>query len=150
MVNGFVLWCLVTASMPAVAADAAQSRCRALAEPRERLACWDQMYPPTASEPMAVIDAQAAFGLSAGERLKREGRLDEVPDRLSLTITAVSIAAEGRRQVTLDNGQLWLLPPATIRDRVAAGDQIEIRTAALGSFLLRTQAGVDVRARRVR
>ncbi len=73
-----------------------------------------------------------------------------MPDRISATVTAIALERDRRRRITLEDGQVWLLPPATTRDRVEVGDRVEIRTAALGSFMLRTEAGIDVRARRVR
>jgi hypothetical protein len=136
-----------------VAADGDAERCRAIAAPGDRLACWDALYPPTATNPTpaaAPVDARAAFGLTAGQRLERERRAEDVPDRIDATVTAVALERDRRRRITLEDGQVWLLPPATTRDRVDEGDRVEIRKAALGSFLLRTEAGIDVRARRVR
>jgi hypothetical protein len=127
--------------------------CRALADPAERLACWDRLYPPTASNATpatAAVDERAAFGLTSGQRLEREGRAEDVPDRIEATVTMIALERDRRRRITLEDGQVWLLPPATTRERIDVGDRVAIRKAALGSFLLRTANGIDVRAKRVR
>jgi hypothetical protein len=146
---------VICMALPAagIAAEGDAERCRAIAAPSERLACWDEIYPPTAADPAAAatpVDARGAFGLTAGQRLEREGRAENVPDRIEATVTMIALERDRRRRVTLEDGQVWLLPPATTRERIDVGDRVAIRKAALGSFLLRTRNGIDVRAKRVR
>lgn len=149
-----VLLLAMLASAPAFAADA-DAECPSIADPAARLACWDRLHPPVAAgagaAPVAAApSAREAFGLTAGQRLQREGRGDEAPEQISATVASVTLQRDRRRRVEFEDGQVWVLPAAGSRDRVEPGDRVEIRQAALGSYLLRTEAGIDVRAKRVR
>lgn len=141
------------------AADLA--RCRALAVPAERLACYDAIVdgafpppppaPPVAANPVtvpagSVAPAAAAvapptpedlFGLdpARSDARVREaagiGRVEELP----LRVTEVRRDATGKAVLAFDNGQAWAQLDST-SVRLAPGDAVVIRRAAFGSFLL--------------
>lgn len=129
--------------------------CAALADPDARLACYDRAFPPAvarAQDPAAT--QRRDFGLSGVEREERQAARGVVPapalDRIRGKVTALRIAADGRRMVELDNDQLWLLTEGSTRGRIELGDEVTVRAAALSSFMLVTKGGAGLRARRVR
>lgn len=151
--TGIGLVLLACLSPAAAHADDASHRCASTPLPAQRLACYDAAFPP----PPAVREVTAAqavrdFGLTRpAVPLANPGQpVDEVdPDRITGRVTDVVHAGGGRRTVVLENGQRWSLEPGTV-GHIATGDTVELRKGALGAFLLRTQAGVSIRARRAR
>ncbi|KAB7762399.1 hypothetical protein CKY51_21440 [Xanthomonas maliensis] len=117
--------------------------CAEVAGSAARLACYDAAFPPT----QAAIAAEAAV---------QQGRFGRAPvvstatvERISASVRDVSYLRDGSRSVLLDNQQRWLLTEPGGRGPLVPGEQVEIRKAALGSYLLITHAGVALRARRV-
>lgn len=127
--------------------------CAASPHPATRLACYDRAFPP-APEVRDAAAAQAVqeFGLARpAEPLRNPGQTSEEadPDRIEARVTHVDHGGGGRRTVTLENGQRWSLEAGSMGP-IAAGDTVQLRKGALGSYLLRTQSGVNLRARRQR
>lgn len=146
--------------MGATAAEpSAKSRsCAAVADPTERLACYDAASPPAGDARAALVDLEAErikalrdFGLNKVQmRVREPERMRDVsPDRIEAKVARVSYRGTGERVITLDNGQTWLLTEVTSKGRLQVGDQIVVRTAALGSFMLLTPGRVPLRARRI-
>lgn len=133
--------------------------CAAVADPGERLACYDRAFPPAAGARSGVGDLQARrkeavenFGLNPRQLFERQpDELREVePDRIQGVVSGILERETGERVVTLEGGQSWLLTEVTSRDRLGKGDQVTIRKAALGSYVLLTPTRVPLRARRLR
>ena len=127
--------------------------CATTSDPAQRLACYDAAFPP----PPAVREAAATravkdFGLARpAAPLANPGQpAREVdPDRVEGRVTEVVHGGGGRRAVVLDNGQRWSVEAGSTGP-IRAGDTVQLRKGALGAFLLRTEAGISLRARRVR
>lgn len=132
------------------AADDDARACAAIAEPSARLACYDAVYPP--SQPQRTVSAEDRFGLSGLSREQQRAALGlpAPPDRIEARIVALTLARDRRRLLTLDNGQRWVVPPEASNDRLAVGDRVEIRDAALSAHRLVTPQGIAIRAKRVR
>ncbi len=145
------------------------AECLGVTDDAERLACYD-------AAARSLVDARDTGELVAVERddvreLEREsfglslsgvGRLvsqlsplggeaepEEALDRVQLTIESVSEYAPGKRRFVFQNGQVWdqLAPDRIYLPRDPSGIEVEIRSASLGSFLMRVN-GVDLRVRR--
>jgi hypothetical protein len=52
--------------------------------------------------------------------------------------------------VTLENGQVWTQIQVDVRARIAVGDTVTIKKAALGSHMLVTASRYATRVRRVK
>ena len=122
--------------------------------------------------PALVVAALAVFGCispraSAGEDSPRgvpqpppgegwtreEARKEErVPSLtvIAATVVQLSVRSNGRFIVTLDNGTVWSQSQNKSDVRVAVGDNITLKKASLGSYLLVTRDGVSTRVKRDR
>lgn len=151
---GFGLCILLLPPCSALAAPGAPHPCASKTAPAQRLACYDRAFPPQANAAEATVhSAERAvvdeFGLSRAQI--READPERAgPTAITARITSISALGKGRRVLSLDNGQTWVLTEATARGRLANGDPVTIRSAALGSFMLLTEAGVALRVRRLR
>lgn len=132
--------------------------CASVVDPAERLACYDAAFPPADNVRIGTETAEAQraralqeFGLSGVQKQAREPKQvrDLRPDRIEATITSIFSNPTGERIVNLDNGQLWLLPEVTSKGRLAKGDLVVIRTAAMGTYMLVTPSRIALRAKRL-
>lgn len=118
--------------------------CARIAAPDDRLACYDALaHRPTApAAPRAAADGAQNFGLSpVQQHLTSAG-----PQTIQARIASISSNRTGTAVILLDSGQSW-----TVEDddgRLSAGDEVTIKHAALGSFLLLTNANHRYRVRR--
>jgi hypothetical protein len=152
--------------------------CAAIAAPDARLACYDTLAhrpvekiphaaaatpasvapAPTAAAPAtaAAAPAQAPataapnpadpknFGLTPAQ----QQTTDLGPKAIAAHISIVSANQAGQTTVVLDSGQTW-----TVMDndgRLASGDAVTIKRAALGSFLMMTPSNHSYRVRRIK
>lgn len=147
------------ATVQTAAADAAGHPCAGVPQAEARLACYDRAFPPAVGADTSIMDLEDRrqqglrdFGLSRQQMREQDPeRMNiDAPDRVQARIVRVGAAAEGRRTVTLDNDQMWLLTESTSRGRLEPGAPVVVREAALGSFMLVTESGVALRARRIR
>ena len=131
-------------------------QCASVVNPDERLICYDTAFPPGAGVQSAVSAEEKRrkgvedFGLNRLQLRARSPELmqDVLPDRIESTVTRVSTNADGKRVVTLGNGQVWLLIEPSGKGWLKQGDSVVIREAALSSYMLVTPGGVALRARR--
>jgi hypothetical protein len=106
----------------------------------------------------ATVAAPAAstpsddFGLTEAAKRAREPEesRQKRPESISAAVARVARQPAGELVVTLENGQVWTQLQADPRARVAVGDTVTIKTAALGSFLLVTTNRYATRVRRVK
>lgn len=139
-------------------ASAAEHRCATLADAVARLACYDRIFPPLIEAERASAagksteELKAEFGLSVREVEERKPDAERAQriDRIEAKVSSVRNIQGGQRVVSLDNGQVWQLTEGGSKGPLSAGDDITIRRALMGSFILVTQGGVGLRARRVR
>ena len=161
------LLCAGTATA-AVADDIA--RCAAIAAAEARLACYDALaarrttgaaprapaVAPSAAAPSSAASSPApaaitmpsapgradSFGLNPAQ-LHRE---PAGPAAIQAIVSALTATRDGRTILGLDNGQTWVIDEPDVR--VAVGDEVTIKRAALGSFLLLGPSRHSYRVRR--
>ncbi|HSC07164.1 MAG TPA: hypothetical protein VLD59_10090 [Steroidobacteraceae bacterium] len=96
----------------------------------------------TAAAATATTSSAAdKFGYSRGmspEEVDQQNKSDKAKelDEISATVTQVVTQPRGELIVTLDNGQVWAQKVADSRLRLKAGDQVKIRSGALGAYYL--------------
>jgi hypothetical protein len=84
---------------------------------------------------------------------REEARKEERVPSLTViqaTVVQLSMRSSGRFIVTLDNGTVWSQSQNKSDVRVAIGDNITLKKASLGSYLLVTRDGVSTRVKRDR
>ena len=129
--------------------------CAAIADPDERLACYDAAFGAPRVDP-AVEERRAVeeFGLSETEKQQRDpakaAKAAAEPKRIEAGVVKLSFGANGERIVSLDNGQVWVTTESGIRGNINVGDKVAVRKAALGTHMLITAARVPLRVKRVR
>jgi len=111
--------------------------------------------PGTASATPAapvLIDPVAEFGLSESQKRAQnpERAKDVSPDSITANVAEVGRQPTGGLVVTLENGQVWAQSESLTKARVAPGDEVTIRKATLGSYMLVAPNKVSMRVRRVR
>jgi hypothetical protein len=75
-------------------------------------------------------------GNIAREDLDKQKAKEEESGALTAKVSAVSALPNGGLVVTLDNGQVWQQKTADRGMHIKAGDQVTIKHAMMGSFLL--------------
>ncbi len=141
----------------AVAGPQQSHACAAVLEADARLACYDKAFPPSAGAQSETVDLEVRrkqavenYGFSERQLFERnpeQGKVD--PDHIRATVKGVAERSRGERVVTLENGQVWMLTEGTSRGRLRSGDQVTIRNAALGTYMLVTPSGIALRAKRL-
>lgn len=148
---------LLITTLPAAGAEPTHD-CAAIEDGGARLACYDAAFPPAGKSQGAIQQDDAApasawqeFGLSEADLRQRDPeRARRVLASIEASVTKAQRRSDGSIVLTLDNGQAWLQLERTQAVRLSPGDRIEIRRAALGSYLLVTPARAMIRVRRVR
>jgi len=164
--------------IPAVGLAADASHCVTIADSAARLACYDTAYGrgaensapaaesasrAPADKPAAeaagaaaataiTVDPVAEFGLSESQKRAQnpERAKDVAPESITETVATVGRTAAGGLLVTLESGQQWAQAETLTKARVAPGDEVTIRKATLGSYMMVAPNKVAVRVRRVR
>ena len=158
-------WVLLPLAFAVLSAQAAggdaPQRCAGIGDDRSRLACYDAIFrkpaasaastavPPAAGTASAPANPETDFGLTEAAKRARDPQ-QEMLESITGTVAAVGRRPTGELIVTLENGQVWTQVTVDQRARVAAGDTVTIRKAALGSHLLETQSRYATRVRRVK
>lgn len=146
--------CLVTTTT----VSATESHpCASVVDPNERLACYDEAFPPAVNARAAeTSEAKRArqlqeFGLSGVQQRARETEQEREarPDQIEAKISTIYSSSTGERIVTLENGQLWMLTEVSTKGYLRIGDTVVIRKAAMGSFMLVTPGKIALRAKRI-
>jgi hypothetical protein len=132
------------------AAFKAVTDCRAMSDPTARLACYDdavsKLDQAEASGQVVVLDRAAAkevkrqaFGFSIPSiSLFSKGDKEEEVDRLTDTLKSARERADHRWVFTLSDGQVWRqIDTSQFVNDPKAGDSVEIKRAALGSYVLK-------------
>jgi hypothetical protein len=158
----------------AMGSDSAQ-QCSGIDDDRERLACYDAIFrattgtpsgtsvdssvaAPVAAVPAAAAAATAAarpqedFGLTEAAKRARdpEKAKEDMLESITGVVAAVDRRPAGELIVTLADGQVWVQLSVDRRARVAVGDTVTVKKAALGSHLLVTANRYATRVRRVK
>ncbi len=72
----------------------------------------------------------------------------QLPESLVATVRAVIRRPNGAHVITLDNGQVWTETSLDPSFRVAVGEQVRIKRAAMGTYLLSTPSNRSTRVAR--
>lgn len=130
---------LISLSSAVLSADSA-GKCAEIAAPVDRLACYDKAFPPVVKGDVAAV----GFGLSAKKEEKAE------PVKVEAKITAVSTMRDGKRLITLDNGQVWRETEAKPMVIIKKNVPITVREAVLGTYMLVISDNIALRVKRVK
>jgi hypothetical protein len=89
----------------------------------------------------ATSSAADKFGYSGGmspEEVDQQRKSEKAQglEEISATVRELSTQPRGEWIVTLDNGQVWAQKAADGRFRLKIGDQVKIRSGALGAYYL--------------
>lgn len=160
---------ILVACLSAESSRAADVRdCVGIPDDAERLACYDAALgrvagqaavapaatdrAATATGTAVVVDPVAEFGLTDAQKRAQdpERARQALPDSITGTVSSASRQPTGELVVTLESGQVWTQAEVLTKARVAPGDVVTIRKAALGSYVMVTANRVAMRVRRVR
>lgn len=138
--------------------------CRAIADPAERLACYDKqagaLLDATSKGDVAVVDKsevrkarKSLFGFAMPKIpfFSGDDTADVVSDTLESTIKSANGIGYGKfRMVIAEGNAVWETTEAyaTMREP-RAGDKIVIKRGPLGSYMLRIGSNRGVKGRRV-
>jgi hypothetical protein len=89
-----------------------------------------------ASTAQSATDKFGYKGTLAREDIDKKKETEEASGALTAKITQVAAQPQGGLIVTLDNGQVWQQKTADLGMHIKVGDQVTIKHAVLGSFLL--------------
>jgi hypothetical protein len=133
----------------AASPTAAFMACAGEKDDARRLACFDaavaeartQPAPPAAAVAVAAaptLTKEEKFGLRGDLKQEKAKQAPELVELESVTGKVTKLAAKphGQLIVTLDNGQVWYEIQANTGLRVKVGDQVTIKSGALGSYSL--------------
>jgi hypothetical protein len=152
-------------SLPAIAAHAAEAGgtiagCRTLRDDAARLACYDRLPDPAAAAPAraaaatqavapaiaaapapapAAATAEQRFGISELQQARAEQAKVPPKDELKelrARVATVQRMGQGGLRLTLANGQAWYQISPSEKIEVAVGEEIVIKPASFGSYLL--------------
>jgi len=137
---------LTAASNQAISAPDSH-RCSSINSDSERLACYDKAFGTPAAPPNSA-PPKPEFGLPAKKAYP--GVEDKKDSEIRAAVSSVTRQRDGKFVVTLDNGQTWQQSEIDSRVGLEVGDTVNVRRAALGSYLLSNEDGIATRVKRVR
>jgi hypothetical protein len=122
----------------------------------QRLSCFDALALRAAvpSAP-AAVNPEKSFGFRGeiakeDKQREREQEQASTPRELRSKVAAIKFRPMSPVVVTLENGQVWAQRSYDSRFDLEVGDEVTIKAAALGSFLLVGPQGGSTRVSRVR
>jgi hypothetical protein len=133
-------------------------RCARIQKNSERLVCYDNaiayLRQPTEQQTSAP-SAEGSFGLQASvpqppSAARVEGSKGDEVSSITARVTEMTSDREGKKAVTLDNGQTWREVTQSSFLALDVGDEVTINRAALGSFMMSVPNGRPIRVRRVK
>ncbi len=134
--------------------------CRAIAEPGERLACFDKaaaaLDAAEAKGDVVVVDRgqmrearKAAFGFNFQmPSFMTQGEKEEELQRLDSTVKSARQDAHGKWSITLADGATWVQIDTEKMRKIPAGAAVTVKTATLGSYFLTVKGYGTIRAKR--
>jgi hypothetical protein len=170
--SSFLVAALLAAASPALAKEApapsplvtAIDRCRQIADPTQRLACYDSaagaLVKATSSGDVTVVDRtdvrrvrRSLFGFSLPKLpfFSGDTTAAEAQSQLDSTITTVRALNNGYYRIVIaDNNAVWETTDDSISfDAPRPGQKVTIVRGPLGSYFLRINGQVGVRGHRV-
>jgi hypothetical protein len=89
-----------------------------------------------AAATQSATDRFGYKGNIAREEIDKQKAEEEASGALTANVTAIATPPNGGMVVTLDNGQVWQQKTADRGMHIKVGDQVTIKHAMMGSFLL--------------
>jgi len=109
--------------------------CAAITDNAARLACFDAAA--ASIKPAAV----ATFGLA---------KPSEAPKTIAMAVSKIETGPDGKLRFTLEDGQVWRQTDGVRLPGLGKGPwTAEVRSAAMGSFMLKLDNRTPVRVKRV-
>jgi hypothetical protein len=139
-------------------------RCRQIADPTQRLACYDSaagaLVSATSSGQVSIVDrgevrqvrhSLFGFNLPKIPFFSGDTTANEAQDKLDSPVKSVKALNNGYYQIVIaDNNAVWITTEDSINfDPPRPGQKIEIVRGALGNYFLRINGQVGVRGKRV-
>jgi hypothetical protein len=134
--------------------------CRTIAQPQERLACYDRevaaMAAAEASSEIRVVDRQeirrtrtSLFGLTLPDLNIFGGDTEDPMNEINGRIRTATQLSDGKWAFVLEDGARWVqIDSREFSSYPRAGHPVRIRRASMGSFLANVNRQVAVRVRR--
>lgn len=135
------------ANAPLHAGGGESHPCAAVVGASERLACYDQAFPPNADP--AAVEAKARENFGRDMSSVTSTALDGAPSRLDARVSEVRPRAGGGRLFILDDGQVWGETQSNVLGTVRSGDEVQLKKGSFGSYFLVTASGVSLRVKRI-
>jgi hypothetical protein len=139
----------------------ALAACRALTEAAARLACYDEASARLAQavdrKDVVVLDRQeisqtrrSLFGFSLPRIALFRGDTAEEQSEIVAKVASVRELGNGKWQIRLEDGAVWETTEASMAvNDPRPGDEVKIKRAALGGYMIRIAGQRVLRARRV-
>lgn len=142
-------------------------QCRAIADDAARLACFDRqvgaMEAASQRDEVVVLDKselnktrKTLFGFSfpklpflGGDDKEEKDEQVEGVSHIAAKIATVRSLGYGKWQIGLDDGAQWMTTEAITAGNPKTGQAIELRRAAMGSFMGKIDGGRAVRMKRI-
>jgi hypothetical protein len=105
--------------------------------------------PVVAPAPASTEDSFGYRGTIARKEMDRQREAEEATEELVANVKEMGALPRGERVITLDNGQVWVQKGQEKVVRLKVGDQVTIRRASFGSFMLSPPSGQAIRVTRV-
>lgn len=167
---------LVLTAIPLSAAPKSQPRpeiftdllqCRAIADDGQRLACFDRqvgaMETAAQRDEVVVLDKgelnktrKTLFGFSfpklpflGGDDDAKEEKQEEGVSHIEAKIATLRSLGYGKWQIGLEDGAQWMTTEAVTGRDPKVGQAVEIRRAAMGSFMGKVDGGRAIRMKRI-
>jgi hypothetical protein len=123
------------------------AKCRAETDASTRLGCYDQLFGESATAGGAISTMQPPVSHRFGFHGQAGGQ--SAPKSLAFVVARVDRRPAGEFVVTFEDGQVWQQTELNTKIDIQRGDQVVIRKASLGSFLLVSRAGLSTRVKRL-
>lgn len=143
-------------------------QCRTITVDAERLACFDRqvgaMDAAAQRDEVVVLDKgelnktrKTLFGFSfpklpflgGGDDSKEEAQTEEGVTHIQAVIASVRSLGYGKWQIGLEDGAQWITTEAMTARDPKVGQPIELKRAAMGSFMGKVEGGRAVRMKRI-
>ena len=108
-----------------------------------RLACYDR----------EMARAEKSYGLTDEQKRKLDppkASAEVQAQPLSSKVLAVTLRADGRNAISLENGQIWVQGDAFENIAIHVGDAVTIKSGLLGSFYMDLPSKLRTRVTRKR
>lgn len=157
----------------AQAEEQAQENCTLIESARERLACFDRVFPrdedtvlpeitseviraPDTLGQEPTVPAQAPDAPQSGPRPKESGgffdkALFEWKENVEFTATVAAVKAEESKRMVfrLDNDEIWMQASARYVP-IKKGDTVTIKSGRIGGYVMRNQNNTSTRVQRIK